>query len=204
MSIQRFITVLILLFTLQLAFAQKEKAENEKIGDRFFMPSIQMGYIHHLPDELSGGLLVQTSLEYKTRRGFFFRLNYDDFDSNFELRNPQSALGVIQGNVSFTEFLGGIGYRASLKKHHFLIVLQTGRRLYSSPILTEQGNDLILELESSGINVNRYTFGYEYEIEPRVFLVLEGFASHARQAKDFWEERRGALGFTLGITATIF
>lgn len=199
----RLLTLLFLLLCAQLSFGQDTTAV-EKISDRIFMPSIQMGYINNRTDQLSGGVFIQTSLEYQTSKGIFFRLNYDDFDSDYDLTSSENTLGAIRGKVSFSELLLGIGGRYRMEKQHILAIVQSGIRFYSFPFLNLEGNDIILELENRTILVNRYTFGYEYEIDEKAFLTLELFASHVLEKEDYWEDIAFSLGFTVGITATIF
>ena len=176
----------------------------DKLSNRIFMPSIQMGYINNHSDLLSGGLFVQTSIEYQTRSGVFFRLNFDDFDSDYELIDGLNASGVLRGKVSFSELIGGIGYRYSKKKHNILLSMQTGGRYYGHPVIESQGNNISLQFENRDVMINRYTLGYEYEVDKRAFLTLELFGSHVFEKQDYWTEDIWSSGFTIGITTTIF
>ncbi len=185
-----------------LSFGQD--AEKEKVSNRIFMPSIQMGYIHNLASELSGGLFIQTSIEYQTSKGIFFRINYDDFDSDYELLGFSNSSGSLSGKVSFAEFIGGIGYRQTKNKHSILVGVQAGARFYGYPFLTIEGNNTSLELDNRQAPINRYTVGYEFEIDTRAFLTLELLGSHVWKKQDYWEENVWSTGFTIGITTTIF
>ncbi|MEN0049539.1 MAG: hypothetical protein AAF806_20935 [Bacteroidota bacterium] len=198
----KLITALSLMMTFNLAFGQA--IEEEEVAKRIFMPSIQLGYLNNLSDELSGGLFIQTSIEYQTPKGLFFRVNYDDYDSDFELEDTQSSIDFQRGKVSFSELIGGIGYRETLNQHNFLVAAQMGYRFYGFPLVEEQGNDIILKFDNRTILSNRYTLGYEYEIDDKAFLALELFASHALKGKDYWADQAWAVGFTIGITTTIF
>lgn len=187
-----------------LTWGQEEDTEEEDISKRIFMPSIQMGYVRNFSDELSGGIFIQTSLEYQTRKGIFFRLNYDDFDSDYAISERIGSVGFLKGRVSFAELIGGVGYRRVLQKHDVLAAAQFGYRFYAFPVVQEQGQDILLELDNRDALVSRYTLGYEYEIEKKVFLALELFASNAWEQKDYWEENSWLIGFTVGITTTIY
>ena len=195
-------TLLFLLMCSQISFGQD--TTEEKTSDRIFMPSIQIGYLNNRTDQLSGGVFIQTSIEYQSPKGLFFRINYDDYDSDYDLSETQSALGAIKGRVAFTEILGGLGFRRTKEKHNVLIAIQSGIRLYSFPLLSFEDNNILLELDNRNILINRYTLGYEYEIDTKAFLSLELFTSHVLEKQDYWEENALAIGFTVGITATIF
>lgn len=196
--------MLLVLFLLSfLPSSSAQNQEEEKLSQSLFMPSIQMGYIHNQTDQLLGGLFIQTSLEYRTSKGFFFRINYDDYDSDYEI-NSFDPVRVQKGKIPFNELIGGGGYRLTRNKHNLALTIQSGVRFYGFPRLRVEGTDLILEFDNRSITVNRYTLGYEYEIEPHAFLTLEFFGSHTWVKKDFWTDNAWATGVTLGITATIF
>lgn len=198
----RFTILICLLTSVHLAFGQNK--QEEKVSNRFFMPSLQVGYLNNHSDQLGGGVFIQTSLEYQTPKGIFFRINYDDYDSRYDLSDDQNSSQTQRGSVSFSELLGGIGYRQRLKKRNVMLAVQTGFRFYGFPLLTIQDNNFILEVDGRNILVNRYTLGYEYEIDTRTFLNLELFGSHTWEKKDYWSKGEWATGITIGITTTIF
>lgn len=187
-----------------LAFAQ-ESDTVDVVTNRLFMPSIQMGYINQLSDELAGGLLIQTSLEYRIPNQVFIRLNYDDFDADFEIVDPLDIPGTVSGKVSFSELLLGVGYRIKKNNSNFVFIAQPGLRFYGFPlIVNSDNNNISIDIENRAALVGRYTFGYEYEVFPMAFLVLELFTSSAWESADYWSENRWAWGFSLGIATTIF
>lgn len=194
--------LLVLLFLPLIAFAQD--SGGEEIGNRIYMPSLQIGYINNNSDQLGGGLFIQTSIEYKTKTGLFFRANYDDFDTDYTVLNQGSQISSLSGKVSFSEFIGGLGYRITSNKHNFLMSAQAGGRFYDYPVLRSQGEDFGLQLDSREVWIGRYTVGYEYEIEERAYLTFELFASHSLRSIDYWASKPWASGFTIGITTTVF
>lgn len=185
-----------------LLWSQEE--DKDDVESRLYMPSLQIGYINNQSDQLSGGLFIQTSIEYKTKSGLFFRANYDDFDTDYNVTFPESTVSSLKGKVSFSEFIGGLGYRLTRKKHNFLMTAQAGGRFYSFPILENNSGDFSIELDSREVLIGRYTLGYEYEIEEKTFLTAELFASHSWRSIDYWTSKPWASGFTVGITTTIF
>ena len=193
----------LILFVLFITTSWSQESE-EEFTNRLYMPSLQMGYINNHTDQLSGGLFIQTSIEYKTKSGLFFRLNYDDFDTDYSVEEPQQGISSLNGKVSFSEFIGGFGYRHIEGKHNLLVSAQAGGRFYGFPVLENEQGDLRLDLESRETAIGRYTLGYEYEIDVRAFLTFEFFASHTFQKKDYWTSKTWATGFTIGVTTTIF
>lgn len=206
MNTTKWIAILSLLMTMNIALGQVQTTEEEKeeVAKRIFMPSIQLGYLSNLSDELSGGLFIQTSIEYQMPIGLFFRVNYDDYDSTFELEDTQSSIDFQSGKVSFNELIGGIGYRTTIKQHNFLIAAQIGNRYYGFPTVEEQENEIILKLDNRSILSSRYTLGYEFEIDDKAFLAIELFGSHVLKKQDYWADKIWGIGFTIGVTTTIY
>ena len=83
-----------LLFLTPFFISAQEDSEANDDLERTFMPSVQMGYVHHGTSELDGGLMIQTSVEYRDISNFVFRLNYDAFNSNMNLAYPHSNMRV--------------------------------------------------------------------------------------------------------------
>jgi len=198
----KWVLLVLTLFNSWGLFGQDNDTTNQ--DTRWFMPSIQMGYIGQSSDELSGGLLIQTSLEYRTKKHFFFRVNYDDFDTDFNLINPQNLTGNYSGKVSIAELLGGVGYRGTTEKHHFFLLVQPGFRFYGFPFITNENNNISIDLDNRNLPVMRYTAGYEYEFVDNVFAALELFAGHTLENKDYWRDQDWSWGFTVGISTTLF
>lgn len=172
--------------------------------DRTFMPAIQMGYVFHGTDQLSGGLMTQTSLEYRDISNIVIRLNYDDLRSNMELPYPVNPDLTFTGRVSLFELIGGIGYRAIEGKHNFTGYIQGGIRNYGFPIFMGDSLQTNLDFDSRSIGIMRYSLGYEFALAPKLFLTIETLISHTLKAKDYWTENRWSYGITLGLSAPLF
>lgn len=183
------------------------KAQNktETKGDlaRTFMPAVQMGYVAHGTDQLSGGLMIQTSIEYRDISNFVFRINYDDFKSNMNVEYPLNSELSFTGRNSFSEFIGGVGLRDKEGQHHFTGYIQGGIRLYGYPIFTTDNTQTLLDYDSRNVGLLRYSLGYEYEINSRLFFTMESLISHTLSSKDFWEDNIWSYGLTVGLTAPI-
>ena len=110
--------------------AQKE-CDTTEISDleRTFMPTVQMGYVHHVTSELSGGLMTQTSLEYRDFTNFIFRLNYDVFNSRMQVAYPLDSNTTYTGRTTFTDLIAGVGYRIDMNKH-FMVRLISPLQLW--------------------------------------------------------------------------
>ena len=168
------------------------------------MPAIQMGYVAHSTNQLSGGSMVQTALEYRDISNFVFRINYDDFNSKINQEFPLNPDLTFTGKTSFTELIGGIGYRAKEGKHNLTVYLQSGMRNYGYPVFTTDSLQANFDYDSRQVGILRYSLGYEYALAPKLFLVIETLASHALKPKDYWADNRWSYGVTIGLSAPIF
>jgi hypothetical protein len=81
------ITLVILIPFYSTLLHAQHKNDTISDWDRTFMPAIQMGYVEHGTDQLSGGLMIQTSIEFRHKSNFVLRINYDDFDSKMKRWN---------------------------------------------------------------------------------------------------------------------
>ena len=198
----------IALVGLILGFSCSLKAQhkNDTISDwdRTFMPALQMGYVGHGTGQLSGGLMIQTSIEYRHKSNFVFRINYDDFESTMNIEYPVNPDLTFTGRMSFFELIGGIGYRDRDGKHNFTGYVEGGIRNYGYPVFTTDSLQANLDFDSRNIGIMRYTLGYEFALAPKLFLTLEALVSHTLRSKDFWADNRWSYGFTLGISAPLF
>ena len=176
--------------------------DSTRIGDRLFMPALQMGYINHNVDNISEGLIIQTSIEYRTKSNFLFRLNYDDFSGRINIKDENNNQYVAK--VPLSELIGGIGYRLNSKKHHTFVLVQTGFRFYELPNIENNNEILSISQSNEQIMSLRYTLGYEYEFLKNIFFNLELFVGHFTEEKDYWSNDRPFFGATLGLSTTLF
>jgi hypothetical protein len=170
--------------------------------ERFFMPALQMGYINHNSNNISAGLIIQTSLDYRTKKNLIIRLNYDDFSGR--LNATKSINETYNGRIPISELIGGFGYRLNKKKHNFFAIIQTGIRFYENPTIQNNSGIINIKQEASTIGSLRYTTGYEYEIFENVFLNTELFIGHFLKEKDYWRNTKPYFGITAGISARLF
>jgi len=198
------ITLVILICFYSTFLKAQHKNDTITDWDRTFMPAIQMGYIEHATDQLSGGLLTQTSIEYRHKSNFVLRLNYDHLSSKMKLEYPVDPDLSFTGKVSFSDLIGGVGYRDRDGKHNFTAYVEGGIRNYGYPVLTIDSIQANLNYDSRNIGIIRYTLGYEFALAPKLFLTLEALISHTLESKDFWIDNRWSYGFTLGISAPLF
>ncbi|MFT6277911.1 MAG: hypothetical protein ACJAU0_000728 [Flavobacteriales bacterium] len=176
--------------------------DSTETSTRFFMPALQMGYIHHNSDIVSEGLVIQTSLEYRAKHNLLFRINYDDFSGRIDVND---AIGnQYTAKVPLSELLGGIGYRLRFNKHNLFALIQSGVRFYELPeIVTLNG---VITINQSGEQTVpiRYTIGYEYEFMKNVFFNIEAFVGHFAKEKDYWSNDKPFFGTTIGLSTTLF
>ncbi len=196
--------VIILLFFYSPPLKAQHKNDTLSDWDRTFMPAIQMGYVEQGTDLLSGGLMIQTSIEYRHKSNFVLRVNYDDFNSKMEVEYPVNPDLTFSGRNSFFELIGGIGYRDRDGKHNLTGYIQGGIRNYGYPIFSADSVQVNLDYDNRTIGIMRYTLGYEFALAPKLFLTLEALVSHTLESKDFWTNNRWSYGATLGISTPLF
>ncbi len=101
-----------LMATVHLMNAQTDEDNNQedkavlKIVEQIFLPSIEIGYLFNQAQALEGGILVKTSIEYRTRNveGLFFRISYDQYSTNFTL-NPDKLDLIVNWEAFQVQFL---------------------------------------------------------------------------------------------------
>ncbi len=182
----------------------QHKSDTLTDWDRTFMPAVQMDYVHYSTAQLSGGLMVQTSIEYRHQSNFVLRANYDDFDATMRVEYPIDPDLTYTGRMSFFEFIGGIGYRDRDGKHNFTGYVQGGIRNYGYPVFTSDSLHANIDFNNRNVGIMRYSLGYEFALAPKLFLTIETLVSHTLTAKDFWADNRWSYGATIGISAPLF
>jgi hypothetical protein len=192
----------ILLVSSSLFMANAQVKAPDKIAERFFMPALQMGYINHNSENISSGLMIQTSLEYRTKQGLLLRINYDDFSGRLNLKYTNNQ--TYSARIPISEFIGGLGYRLTRQRNNYFLMAQSGLRFYENPVIETTNGNLSIEQRHATIGTMRYTFGYEYELFENVFLNSEIFAGYAYVDKDFWSNAKPHYGITLGVSARLF
>jgi hypothetical protein len=201
---ENILTTIVFTMIAPLTIYSQSSTENQSGEGRTFMPTIQMGYVAHGSTELSGGLMTQTSVEYRDVSNLILRLNFDSFNSNMNLKYAINPNTSFTGRTSFSELIVGIAYRQQLGKHNLIGYIRPGIRFYGYPIFNVNGNQTNLDYDSRNIGVMRYSIGYEYEILPKLFLTIEGIASHVLKPKDFWIDNGWLYGVTLGVSTPLF
>ena len=193
----------ILILPLMMNGQTEGDGDQESEWGKTFMPSIQMGYVAHGTEELSSGLITQTSIEYRDISRFVFRINYDDFNANLNIQYPLDSSVSFTGRSTFSELIIGVGYRQKIRNHYFTAYVQPGIRFYGYPVFEFNNNDVVLDYDSRRIGTIRYSIGYEYAISPRLFIVVEGLLGHTLRIRDFWMDNRWFYGGTIGISAPL-
>lgn len=196
------IRLLIVFATILTVRTSAQAPPPDKIAERFFIPALQIGYINHNSESISAGLIVQTSLEYRTKRNLLLRLNYDDFSGRLNLRTADNQ--SYSARIPTSELIGGLGYRITKDRHNYFLLAQTGIRFYENPTVRNENGAIAIEQVGSTIGSMRYTLGYEYELFDQVFLNSEVFLGHFLREKDFWLNSNPFFGITVGISARLF
>lgn len=183
--------------------AQEE--EERKVGNQIFLPSVEIGYVGYNSDNLTGGILVKTSIEYRFRNNndLFLRVNYDNRDAVYRLESSDFT-NVLEGSVRFTDFLGGIGYRFGDKDVRVFILAQAGITTYDFPNLEVNNNSLSVTNEKDNLFITRATLGIEYYLAERTAISIEFLQSQVWENEDFWDDKTGSWGVSFGVIAALF
>lgn len=196
------ITLLFILIVCSVFVTEAQVKPSSELAQRFFVPAIQMGYINHNSDNISSGILIQTSLEYRTKKNLLFRGNYDYFRGRLNLNTNINQ--TYSAKIPMSELIGGIGYRLTNKRHNLFLVAQTGFRFYENPVIENIHGSLNIDQKDETIGTVRYTLGYEYEIFNSVYLNTEIFTGHLYGSKDFWANTKPFYGITFGVASKLF
>lgn len=181
------------------------QTEDENIVSRIFLPSLEIGFVDHASEFLSPGVIVKTSIELRLRNNndFFFRVNYDPYDSEYRFENIDGTSNVLSGKVLFTDILGGLGYRFGDSNFRCFLMVQPGVKLYNIPTASISDNTITIEQEGKSIFTTRTTVGFEYYFEKNAALTFDIFQSQVWEETDFWIERGGAWGFSVGVITAL-
>lgn len=115
----------------------------------------------------------------------------------------------INPDVSFTritsisEFIGGIGYRKQLNKHNITGYIQSGLSSYGYSEFIVDKDQVNLNFDGRNIGVMRYSFGYEYELTPKLFFTIETLVTHVLNSKDFGINNKWSFGLSFGLSAPL-
>jgi hypothetical protein len=182
-SAEKKFTILVALFLIQISLFGQEAQESDNDLKRTFMPQFQLGYALNETQDLKGGLMTQTSIEYRDVTNLVLRINFDVFNSSMSLKYPLNDTTNFTGKTSFSDLIGGIGYRIPFNHNN---------------------NQVSIDLSRKYLGVMRYTLGYEYALTPKLFFSVELFSSHVYKAQDFWSNKQWSHGVTFGITSPLF
>ncbi|MEL6696413.1 MAG: hypothetical protein AAFP89_09225 [Bacteroidota bacterium] len=173
--------------------------------DRIFMPSFEFGYMTNASEMLTGGTFAKLSLEYR-----FSNINNGFLRANLDTRNADYVIGeagatdVVEGSLDLTEFLIGGGYRGGDRRYRLFVLGQVGLAFYDYPIVERTGNTVNISFENRNVTSTRATVGIEYYFDDRNALDLEILQDQVWDRKDFWINKGGSWGISVGWVATIF
>ncbi len=182
------------------------QSKQQTFGEQIFLPAIDFGYMSHSSDQLSGGVIVKTSIEYRFRNNndFFLRLNYDTHSAEYILDDLSTTTNIIKGKAAFTDILMGLGYRMGESKIRGVVMMQAGTRLFSYPNADQTGGTINIEQDNNSIFTTRTTLGLEYYFNPKAALSLDLFQSQIWGNRDFWISQGSAVGFSIGLITALF
>ncbi|HAA15910.1 MAG TPA: hypothetical protein DCE41_31045 [Cytophagales bacterium] len=204
----KYLTLFFTLLPVLSSFAQQDSTETfeEKVGRQIFLPSLQIGYIFNQANNLTSGIIINTSLEYRVRNNndIFFRANYDTYNSDYIITPGNALTNVIEGTASFTDLLIGSGYRFGDSQYRIYLMAQAGVKLYNFPEFVQENNTISIVQGQRNIFSTRATVGFEYYINEKSAFSLDILQSQVWRSQDFWIDNGSALGFTLGYITSLY
>lgn len=188
------------------SIAQVDSTSKKNWGNYIFIPSIEMGYLHHNAANLAGSLLIKTSLEYRfnDKNAAFFRLNYDTYNAQYKLTTTNKLTNILQGTAAFTDLLLGAGYRFGNEKLRFFVLAQSGIKFYDYPNALVDGTLVTIEQQNKISPVSRLSVGIEYYISPKSAFSIDLFYNQTWSSNYFWTDQGGAIGISIGFTTALF
>ena len=203
----KYLTITLFFFIPFFLLAQDQgNASEQKFGEQIFLPSIEIGYIENSAENLTGGILVKTSIEYRVRNNndIFFRINYDTYSSDYVLNTENTLTDVIEGTAAFSDLLFGAGYRFGENKFRYFIMIQPGWTYYNFPELVINNTTINIEQGKKSIFSTRVTLGFEYYLTEKSAVSIDLLQSQVWEEKDFWEDSGSAFGFSVGFITSLF
>ena len=169
-----------------------------------FLPALEIGYMNEQTRFLSGGLLMKTSIEYRTKKNIFFKLNFDAASTRYNLDAIPGETNIIEGTTAMEDLLLGVGYRIGKNKVQWFLLNQMGVRFYDYPKINHGDGVISVLQENKSIGFNRFSVGIEYYLDDKMAVTLEGFSGSALHQKDFWEDKISSIGLTIGVTTALY
>ena len=202
----RFIIAFIFILQTVQVVSQTDSTDEAAFGRQIFLPSIEVGYIFQLSDDLSGGIIMKTSIEYRLRNNndVFFRLNYDNYSSEYQLSSSTNPADILEGTTVFSDILLGGGYRFGDRKHRFFLMAQPGIKLYDYPIATFKNNSIQITKKREEIFTTRFSLGYEYYFNEKSAVNFDLIHNQVWDNSFFWSDSGVALGFSVGFITSLF
>ncbi len=205
--INKAFTLILFLAASMVGFTQSDTQEEPRqtFGEQVFLPSIEIGYMHELADELGGGVLLKTSIEYRVRNNndIFFRINYDTYNADYELDPENGITNVIKGTAHFTDLLFGAGYRFGDNKWRCFIMVQPGIKYYNFPEPVITNTAINIEQGKSRTFCTRATLGFEYYITEKSAISLDFLQGQVWDETAFWKDSGSAIGFSVGFITSL-
>lgn len=184
--------------------AQSETSAPKKIGQRIFLPALEIGYMHNNSKILDGGILVNTSIEYRFRNNndFLLRLNYDTHNAEYKLEQ-RGFTNVLEGTAFFSDVLLGPGYRFGDNTFRLFVLTQAGVKFYDFPVATVENLNLQIRNSSNTLFTTRIVLGGEYYFDEKSALTISLIQSQVWNKQDFWADKAGAWGISVGFITSL-
>ena len=179
-------------------------AENDmSFLDRIFLPALELGYVVENSDALNNGIMIKTSVEYRTKSNVFAKLNFDAIGLKYELENLDGFTNVVKGRTTIEDLVLGVGYRFGKEEFRTYLLYQGGIRFYDYPNATQIGNTITIDQNLNTTTIHRFSIGTEYYFDSKTAITAEFSMARVGQEVDFWVSNQASLGMAIGFTTSI-
>jgi hypothetical protein len=187
-------------------FSQSDTTDESAFGRQIFLPSLEAGYMFQVPDNLSGGIILKTSIEYRFRNNndVFIRANYDNYNSEYEFSSVISPTNVLKGTASFSDLIIGAGYRFGETKHRLFFLAQGGVKFYNYSTASIDGGSIVIDQSQNEIFTTRFSIGYEYYFTEKSAVNIDLMHGQVWSEEDFWIDDGTSFGVSVGFITSLF
>ncbi len=176
-----------------------------KIAQRIFLPSFDIGFQFPNSDLIGNSLVAKTSIEYRFRNNddFFVRLSLDTYGAQYNLREVNNTTNNIEGTVQFSDFLIAPGYRFGDESFRILLSAMSGIKTYNFPTASLTGTTITIRQKSRSIFTSTFLIAGELYFDQKSAITLSLHYNQVWKNIDFWEDGGAAYGISIGFITSL-
>lgn len=187
------------------ASGQSADTTLNRIAQRIFLPSFDIGFQFPASDLIGNSLVAKTSIEYRFRNNddFFIRLSLDTYGAQYNLREVNNTTNNIEGTVQFNDFLLAPGYRYGDDSFRILVSAMSGIKTYDFPTANLSGSTITIRQKKRSIFTSTFLLAGEWYFDQKSAITLSLHFNQVWKNIDFWEDSGAAYGVSLGFITSL-